>query len=124
MLHCAMVLKEPLPITEDKAIAYVVTLAGEGIQAATVKYHLAGLRQAQIKAGSASAKLGSNGQAEPDQDRHCQTQGCARLHTDGKESGDSETHVCIAGSLEQCGEQRDHATGSDVPVLLWVPESR
>jgi len=41
----------PLPTTEEKAIAYVVSLAAEGVQAATVKYHLAGIRQAQIKAG-------------------------------------------------------------------------
>lgn len=41
----------PLPVTEEKAITYVVLLAQEGMQAATVKYHLAGLRQAQIKAG-------------------------------------------------------------------------
>ncbi len=41
----------PLPTTEEKVIAYVESLAAEGVQAATVKYHLAGIRQAQIKAG-------------------------------------------------------------------------
>ncbi len=47
---------------EDKAVTYVVTLAGEGMQVATVKYYLAGLgasewgvmpRLSQIRAGIA-----------------------------------------------------------------------
>ncbi len=43
--------KEPLPVTEDKALAYVALLAKQGMKKGTVKYHLAGLRMAQIKAG-------------------------------------------------------------------------
>ncbi len=41
----------PLPVSEDKATAYVVTLAKEGLKGGAVKYHLAGIRWAQIKAG-------------------------------------------------------------------------
>ncbi len=48
---CRSLGEEPLPVTEDKALAYVAVLAGEGLKAGTVKYHLAGLRMAQIKAG-------------------------------------------------------------------------
>ncbi len=45
-------LKEvPLPVTEEKATVYVATLACGGMKAATVKFHLAGLRQAHIRAG-------------------------------------------------------------------------
>lgn len=40
-----------MPTTEDKATGYVVTLACGGVKAATAKFHLAGLRQAHIKAG-------------------------------------------------------------------------
>ncbi len=43
--------EEPLPVTEDKALAYVALLAKQGMKKGTVKYHLAGLRMAQIKAG-------------------------------------------------------------------------
>ncbi len=42
---------DPLPVTEEKATGYVVTLACGGCKAVTVKYHLAGLRQAHVKAG-------------------------------------------------------------------------
>ncbi len=48
---CRSLEEEPLPVTEDKAMAYVAVLAREGLKAGTVKYHLAGLRMAQIKAG-------------------------------------------------------------------------
>ncbi len=47
---CTRLGEAPLPVTEDKAIALVVTLAEQGMRTATIKYHLAGLRQAQIKA--------------------------------------------------------------------------
>ncbi len=61
---CTRLGEAPLPVTEDKAIALVVTLAEQGMRTATIKYHLAGLRQAQIKAGlpapvwGAMARLG------------------------------------------------------------------
>ncbi len=54
----------PPPVTENKAIAHVVTVADEGVQASTVNHHLAGLRQGQIRAGlpapswAAMARLG------------------------------------------------------------------
>ncbi len=56
---CSKLEVDPLPVSEDKAVAYVVTLAGEGLQAATVKYHLAGLRQVQIKAGLSAPVWGA-----------------------------------------------------------------
>ncbi len=37
----------PLPVTEEKAIGYVVALASDG----TVRHHMAGLRQAHLRAG-------------------------------------------------------------------------
>ncbi len=49
----------PLPVTEEKAIGYVVSLAAEGVQAATIKYHLAGIRQAQVKAGLGAPDWGA-----------------------------------------------------------------
>jgi len=55
---CESLREEPLPITEDKAMAYVVTLAREGLKAGTMKYHLAGMRMAQIKAGMAALAWG------------------------------------------------------------------
>ncbi len=48
---CRSLEEEPLPVTEDKAMAYVAVLVRAGLKAGTVKYHLAGLRMAQIKAG-------------------------------------------------------------------------
>ncbi len=48
---CASIREESLSVSEEKAIAYIVTLAGEGLQPAMLKYHLAGLRQAQIRTG-------------------------------------------------------------------------
>ncbi len=48
---CKDLEEAPLPVTEEKAVGYVVTLACEGVKPAKVKYHLAGLRQAHIKAG-------------------------------------------------------------------------
>lgn len=49
---CRELREAPLPITEEKAMGYVVILACEGLQG-TVKQHLAGLRQA-LKAGLAA----------------------------------------------------------------------
>lgn len=43
--------EEPLPITEEKATAYVVELCCSGVRQGTIKQHLAGLRQAQITKG-------------------------------------------------------------------------
>ncbi len=48
---CEGLEEAPLPVSEEKATGYVVSLAQEGIKAATVRYHLAGLRQAHIRAG-------------------------------------------------------------------------
>ena len=56
---CGSLREDPLPIMEDKAMAYVVTLAREGLKAGTVKYHLAGMRMAQIKAGMAAPDWGT-----------------------------------------------------------------
>ena len=69
---CSQLGEAPLPITEDKAMAYVVTLTREGLRVGTVKYHLASIRMAQIKAGMAGPdqgrhgwpRLGSHGQAD------------------------------------------------------------
>ena len=61
---CRRMGEDPLPVTENKAIAHVVTVADEGVQASTVNHHLAGLRQGQIRAGlpapswAAMARLG------------------------------------------------------------------
>jgi len=40
-----------LPVTEEKAIGYVVTLVCDGVHQGMIKQHLAGLRQAQIRKG-------------------------------------------------------------------------
>ncbi len=56
---CKMWGCDSLPVTEEKAVAYVTMLAEEGLQAATVNYHLAGLRQAHIKAGIQVPKWGT-----------------------------------------------------------------
>ena len=48
---CRRMGEDPLPVTENKAIAHVVTVADEGVQASTVNHHLAGLRQGQIRGG-------------------------------------------------------------------------
>ena len=85
MSWCVSLGESPLPVTEEKAISYTVTLACEGMQAATVKYHLAGLRQAQVKAGlpipdwSAMAKLS---QIRTGLARHRAVQGRVQLQRD------------------------------------------
>ena len=56
---CSQLGEAPLPITEDKAMAYVVTLTREGLRVGTVKYHLASIRMAQIKAGMAGPDWGA-----------------------------------------------------------------
>ncbi len=38
-------------MTQEKAIGYVVTLARQGVTDGTVRQHLAGLRQAHLRAG-------------------------------------------------------------------------
>ncbi len=48
---CKELEEAPLPVSEEKATGNVATLARGGVKAATVKFHLAGLRQAQIRAG-------------------------------------------------------------------------
>ncbi len=48
---CTGLMEAPLPVTEAKATGYVVTLTCEGLQAGSIKHHLAGLRQGQVKAG-------------------------------------------------------------------------
>ena len=55
---CEGLREAPLPVTEEKATGYVATLACEGVKAATAKYHLAGLRQAHIRAGLAPPEWG------------------------------------------------------------------
>ena len=50
---CSQLGEAPLPITEEKAMAYVITLTREGLRVGKVKYHLASIRMAQIKAGMA-----------------------------------------------------------------------
>jgi len=51
-------------VTEERATAYVATLAFQGVKDGTVRHHLAGLRQAHLRAGlpapnwSAMARLG------------------------------------------------------------------
>ncbi len=61
---CRRMGEDPLPVTENKAIAHIMTVADEGVQASTVNHHLAGLRQGQIGAGllapswAAMARLG------------------------------------------------------------------
>ncbi len=82
---CTSVNEPPLPVTEDKAIAYVATLACEGMQAATVKYHLAGLRQAQIKAGLLAPDWGAMArlsQIRTGLARHRAVHGSAQLQRD------------------------------------------
>ena len=49
----------PLPVTETVAIAYVTKLAEEGVKEATVKNHLAGLRQLQITEGLEAPNWGA-----------------------------------------------------------------
>ncbi len=48
---CDSLQEVPLLVTEEKAIGYVVTLLCDGAQQGTIKQHLAGLRQAQIREG-------------------------------------------------------------------------
>ena len=56
---CSGLGESPLPVTEELATCYVVTLAREGLRMETVKYHLAGLRRAQIIAGLAPPEWGA-----------------------------------------------------------------
>ena len=56
---CSQLGEEPLPVTEDKAMAYVVALTRDGLTVASVKHHLAGMRMAQIKAGMAAPDWGA-----------------------------------------------------------------
>ncbi len=56
---CGQLGETPLPVTEDKAMAYVVALTRDGLKVGTVKYHLASLRMAQIKAGMAAPEWGA-----------------------------------------------------------------
>ena len=46
-----------MPVTEDKAMAYVVALTRDKLRVASGKHHLAGTRMAQIKAGMAGEPL-------------------------------------------------------------------
>ncbi len=55
---CSELGERSLPVTEELAMGYVVALARDGLQTETVKYHLAGLRRAQIKAGMAPPEWG------------------------------------------------------------------
>ncbi len=48
---CEGLQEVPLPVTEEKAIGYAVILACDGVHQGTIKQHLAGLRQAQIREG-------------------------------------------------------------------------
>ncbi len=48
---CGSLKEPPLPVTEEKAIGYVVTLACQGVKDETVRHHLVGLRQAHLRAG-------------------------------------------------------------------------
>ncbi len=48
---CGGLDEEPLPVTEEKAVAYVAVLARDGLKDTTIKHHLAALRMAHIKAG-------------------------------------------------------------------------
>ena len=59
MVWCSQLGETPLPVTEDTAMAYVVALVRDGMRVKTVKYHLAGLRMAQIKAGMAAPEWGA-----------------------------------------------------------------
>ena len=56
---CSQLGEEPLPVTEDKAMAYVVALTRDRLRVASVKHHLAGMRMAQIKAGMAAPDWGA-----------------------------------------------------------------
>ncbi len=49
--RCGSVNEPSLPVTEERAIGYVVTLACQGVKDGTVRHHLAGLRQAHLRAG-------------------------------------------------------------------------
>lgn len=55
---CGELDEPPLPVTEEKAIGYVVTLACEGVKDSTVRHHLAGLRQAHLRAGLSAPSWG------------------------------------------------------------------
>ena len=59
MAWCSQLGEMPLPVTEDTAMAYMVALVQEGLRVKTVKYHLAELRMAQIKAGMATPEWGA-----------------------------------------------------------------
>lgn len=48
---CEGLEEDPLPVTEEKAVPYVMSLAKDGLKDGAVKYHLAALRMAHIKAG-------------------------------------------------------------------------
>ncbi len=58
---CKQLGETPLPISEDKATAYVVTLARGGLKCGSIKYHLAGIRMAQMKAGMATPSWNTGG---------------------------------------------------------------
>lgn len=55
---CNELEEPPLPVTEEKAIGYVVTLACGGVKDGTVRHHLAGLRQAHLRAGLSAPNWG------------------------------------------------------------------
>ncbi len=48
---CEGLEEDPLPVTEEKIVPYVMSLAKDGLKNGAVKYHLAALRMAHIKAG-------------------------------------------------------------------------
>lgn len=56
---CDSLGESPLPIVEDVAMAYVISLVREGLQVKTVKHHLAGIRMAHIKAGMSAPEWSS-----------------------------------------------------------------
>lgn len=56
---CGGLGEQPLPVTEELAMGYVVSLARDSMKAGTIKYHLAGLRMVQVRAGMAPPDWGA-----------------------------------------------------------------
>ncbi len=75
---CNKLGEQPLPVTEERAIGYVVTLACDGMKDSTVRHHLAGLRQGHLRAGLPAPNWGEMarlGQIRKGLARHAATHG-------------------------------------------------
>ena len=124
MAWCRQLGETPLPVTEDTAMAYVVALVREGLRVKTVKYHLAGLRMAQIKAGMAAPEWGGHVKAGPAQEGPGKDRGLGREGEAEKRAGEVESHAGHESSVEGKRREGNHAVGSRMHVFLWVSEGR